>query len=404
MSNRAQNAPSRKCGTVVTEFFILAPILLLLVYVAYSLNNFIEYRQTAAIAARNAANSIAYDENEDKQKAMLSRVVAEEFSDHSAAGSDTRMRVIKDDSILDNSDAAKTTTLAAEKRFGSISGKSNGDRLTALKADDEIKDISNPLGAATKAGTLAFDAILNQKVDVAGDSFNLLLDDRVLTTEVTLAIPAQKGLIERSIVQLANFWRTKDFVTGQPEVVYAASYQRVQSAYHTNSYRAQGLIGVIFGLSTKKDHNWGANNDGLNRPLWSDFKPLPGNYTTECMMNLRGGEDCRNPGRLVKLLDVVAVVKAVICVVADIVGEAACTSAGNVGNLALDELYEQIVNQFTTEAKKKVTDAISKKANEMKQDIIDTAKTKVEDELKKNVEKSMEKMNENLPRVDEPKE
>jgi hypothetical protein len=399
----ASKKSGHKCnasrGVMTTEFLILGPSLVALMYIAYSANDYIQRRQTLAIASRNAANLYipgvdvaADDKNVTHQHLQHSFKVDLLGADRA----DKIVDVITDQGLATaiETDAPAVVTLN-EKHLSAYEEQPmpyasnhefNGRRLKVGGA------IAGTIGTVVHTATLVYDGIVNFYLPFI--NLHVLFDDRPMEVKMNLAMRGDADFFSRSLIAVTNIWGKENIVQSELQSVHAIRhFQRVQAGYHPETYRMQLFIGWMLGRND--NHAWGNNSNGFKRPIWDNwFTALPGHFTTECMFNLTGGSNCRSPSMVAKLWRILGAVRAVLCVLQDIFGGGSCTESKVLWEQAekqiVDKALKEVTKQIEEQIKNTAKEFVDKKLDELKNKAVDQVKGLVQRELENQMQKFAE--------------
>ena len=308
-------------GGAISEFLIAAPILLLLLYVVFDLNDRIELRQDLRIAARNVSHqgTVAID--------------------HIALSKDFKKVQLE----------ITPTAISIENK------KVNQDRVEAnldsgKLSSDSYEQVSSFMGPVIYNGA----NILNEvkSFSVLGES--LLIPDLPRTFTVSIKSSAESS-VQKGMRYLSNLFAKKaDDIIGESTFLFdhvAMASVRNESGYHSSDYRNQALVGMFLGNADDDLKHWGDPHVRENRY----FQRSMDGYQPDCMMHFQGNSKC-------KIGNVFATTLRVVYMVVGVVKEYFSGGGASSSSAATDLAADGALDVVTEEAFGVVKDEVEEKA------------------------------------------
>jgi len=290
-----------QAGAAISEFLIAAPILLLLLYAVFDLNDRLDLKQDLRIAARNVA--------------------------HAGLEGDGGGGLAKDfnNKLLPVHGAVAAVTVpSVNKSRIEASFKESG-------INDSYENVSSALGTATSSGADVLQGIKN--LSMSGQY--LLMPDQAKAYTVSVRstehTPFQKGMR-----LLSNLYAKKiDDVVGESAFFYdhvTHVSMRSEAGYHPAAYKYQALPGLFLGQTLAEHRHWGTPAKRENR------FPLSGEkvgFMPECMMHFQADSHCKPGNALATTLRVAYVVVGIVKTIAS-------WGSDNASAVAFDEMAKEL--------------------------------------------------------------
>ena len=281
---------SSKQGASLTEFVILAPILVFLGYIAIDVNRRIEESQRVTIATRNTMQV-----NDRYSISDLNARVRSQLKEQSAVLDPGQKKFVRDAQEtaqidLNASNFANSYGIKAEVQDGEevdydrLAQDSNIKMLAANGERSSLNTFATSIGTITKAGSQAVSTIM-----ASGSSIGLLIPDRIRRSTLTMKTAGGKNAIQKGISLLAEVTErdggAKTDILGIDRQFAQRNYFRVEDGFHPNAFENSGLyaMGLSFVLDTDE---WGYRGE---------FKQRSEYLQARCMTRFMSDNSC-DPG------------------------------------------------------------------------------------------------------------
>jgi len=307
-------------GAAISEFLIAAPVLLLLLYAVFDLNERLDLKQDLSIAARNIA--------------------------HSGASTNSVGSLAKD---VKNT-KVPLSTLVGHATVAEVDKPRIEANLKDLGIGDSYETASAAIGSIASNGAGLLQSVKN--ISVHGNY--LLIPD--LPTSFTVSVAGtERTVFQKGMRLLSNIYaKSVDQLIGEDtfnfdHVTLVAS--RNEAGYHAGSYQYQALPGMFLGQTLDDHKHWGTPTERKDR-----LSVLPQNagFMPDCMMHFQGDSQCE-PG------NILATTLRVAYIVVGIVKTIASLGSDNSSAAAVDEMGAMITDKATSA----LVEEVEKEANDM---------------------------------------
>jgi hypothetical protein len=414
-------------GMSVTEFVIIAPVLMLCLYGSLEINDRIEAKNAMIVSNR------------------LAKVLPKKGGGLNNAGDETKKRVL--DNYVNNqlqiSALAKETPIpevatgtatptphpdsglsaqeklmqkkggwgleiTSEAQTRSAGGQWETYRNAAMSPLPFPKQSANTIyEMAAKWPANATKAIQGILDHVKGDSSNAIsivdaikddaslpafISDKNSTLRHTMSMrqPEGSGAWSTSLNLLSEMVTKTSGPAGKSEKVKnevtAFLISESETGYHPSNYRAGSIVGLIWGLSMANVQHWG--EERWKRPVFSLSDDIPEKgFSASCPYFYQADSNCiyskTGANSYVMLVQVVKIVSIIKSVFSTIYSGNAAEIAGQIAldqifDFAIEEIKDEIIESAKDAAKKKIEEQIQQQVENLKNKAVEAFQTQLE--------------------------